>query len=468
MNNISANPLGRTQQAGQGTAFIYDPISNANPIDKLYGYVLNTTKQKAKAKAEKDKLLADKGADLRTEILKISDKIRQHDLPTAQKYQNEIFDWLKEQGGDAFDPMNPAFSELTNKLAQLNSFAAASQSLREQEKIAQSKYNANPNKYGHEEWNRLYENIFSKPTEYILQNADNPAFNINIKERLLTPNDVLNKSKYNIELRSFIKGFKTIQQDKPLTEDINKYLTEQKEDYIYKYQQDLIADRERGNIDANLTDNELYEVAKNHVEPLFTKVFHDPTTDEKQKFEEEKFKKQMELWWYKGRTGRISATKSQSNPTPFNTIEVFRSAGNGSPNALELIRSGLGEGETFEVIKGEDLIKNNINPNGLNPKAGKRYFKYFTKSGQKIWGDATDEDVLTKFSNGTIGKNLEAMASANKTSNLGMGGSKQNDIVVGTKTTNSSSSSSSSGSGSGSTKKTVNTKTNKTPNFKMK
>ena len=54
------------------------------------------------------------------------------------------------------------------------------------------------------------------------------------------------------------------------------------------------------------------------------------------------------------------------------------------------------------------------------------------------------------------------MASANKTSNLGMSGSKQNDIVVGTKTTNSSSSSSST------TKKTVNTKTNKTPIFKMK
>ena len=31
MADISTNPLGRTQQAGQGTAFIYEPMSNTKP-----------------------------------------------------------------------------------------------------------------------------------------------------------------------------------------------------------------------------------------------------------------------------------------------------------------------------------------------------------------------------------------------------------------------------------------------------
>ena len=33
MADISTNSLGRTQQAGQGTAFIYEPMSNTKPLD---------------------------------------------------------------------------------------------------------------------------------------------------------------------------------------------------------------------------------------------------------------------------------------------------------------------------------------------------------------------------------------------------------------------------------------------------
>ena len=34
MADISTNPLGRTQQAGQGTAFIYEPMSKTKPLNK--------------------------------------------------------------------------------------------------------------------------------------------------------------------------------------------------------------------------------------------------------------------------------------------------------------------------------------------------------------------------------------------------------------------------------------------------
>lgn len=463
MNNISANPLGRTQQAGQGTAFIYDPISNANPIDKLYGYVLNTTKQKAKAKAEKDKLLADKGADLGTEILKINGKLRQQDLPTAQKYQNEIFGWLAEQGGDAFDPMNPAFSELTNKLAQLNSFAGASQLQRQQENIALKEYMDNPNKFDADDFLRFQKNVLSQPTELLVQNMGNPDYYIGVNKKKITPLQYLLESKMGKEIAGKYKQLYTLAKDVKLKDDINKTINDESLVDNFTAKQLLLEGIQKGDF-TELTEDEINNTAKQFIEMYTRNAQYEPTTDEKQKFAE---KKEANLQAYRNaklnfEREKFGWAKSQSNPTPFNTIEVFKSAGNGSPNALELIRSGLGDGETFEVIKGEDLIKNNINPDGLNPKAGRNYFKYFTKSGQTIWGDGTNEDVLTKFSNGIIGKNLEAMASANKTSNLGMSGSKQNDIVVGTKTTNSSSSSSST------TKKTVNTKTNKTPIFKMK
>ena len=64
MADISTNSLGRTQQAGQGTAFIYEPMSNTKPLDKLYNSILQEKARKDKMKVEQDKLKQKSGEDL--------------------------------------------------------------------------------------------------------------------------------------------------------------------------------------------------------------------------------------------------------------------------------------------------------------------------------------------------------------------------------------------------------------------
>jgi len=379
MVGISTNPLGRTQQAGQGTAFIYN---GNNPLDKLYNVVLQQQQQKAKAKGEKDKLTQQSANDLRTNILKITDKVRFNDIPEIQGHIDEIFDYLKTTDGDAFNPMSPNFAELNKKLANLNTIAGGSQNLAQLEKDALNKYNTNPTKFDKEEYDRFFKYISSNPTSTIMANQNDPNYSLQIKERLLTPDEYITKSKILPNAIKVASKYADTYKDANLTDEMQKDLNETKFELIQNLNDDLLYQQEQGRIDNNLTPDELLSYATSKIEPLFKKIGYDPNKDEDQKYKEDvlafqkkKHADNLALGWFKANTSRTTATKE---PQPTNTdlflVDVLEKDGfldsfNGIPTSKIVQYTNNGEPifATYGKIIKKDSNSGTIRVEIINP-----------------------------------------------------------------------------------------------------
>lgn len=142
--------------------------------------------------------------------------------------------------------------------------------------------------------------------------------------------------------------------------------------------------------------------------------------------------------------------QSQSQPIEFDTESLIRKAGTGDQQAIDLINryygynaKGESTGGTLIVSKGEDLtIKRLKQPDGsyieVNPN--QNYFIRVDGTTGKKYVTPVNETSIKSFTQGVIGKVVEAGTSKNKTSNLWSEEETEvTDIPIGTKKTNTNS-----------------------------
>lgn len=424
MAGISTNPLGRTQQAGQGTAFIYEPMSRVNPLDRLYNNVLQEKARKDKLKIEQDKLNQKAGEDLRKNILDVNSKIRMQDMGLAQKYISEIMDFANNNS-DWSNPNSSSFIEMSKMLSNLGTFSNASQSYKEME----MKNLANMKDFDVEDAERWSNNPL-KSDILTIQNEvakGNPLYNLTINPKMYTPEEVFKKTGFTQSVLSGAKMYKTLLYNAKSVEEQNAILDQLGYDATISGLQNLKNMQNEGRLSSKLTDDELLEMSINHVTPLIQTTIYDPTKD-----------KQLQLGW-----ARLAETirknnmefnfkqqQAQKENTEFRVDKIFEDAGNGGHNSLETIKSVLEDGEKFEVLSGADLMKHKTGgflgfggknetrtqfPDGTPINQNTNYFAYTTKEGKTIYGDASNPEIIAKFASNIVGKKIEAKMSADKT-----------------------------------------------------
>lgn len=423
MAGISSNPLGRTQQAGQGTAFIYEPLSKTNPLDKLYNSILQEKARKDKMKIEQEKLKQKSGQDLRNTILKTNSKIRMQDMGLAQQYIDEIMNFASDNPG--FDyPNSPAFIEMSNMLGKLATFSSASQSQKELEK----KFLSNVKDYDVEDMDRFQTYILGSNILDIQKGieANDPKFNLMIAPREYTAEEVFKKTGFTQSVLSGAKMYKTLLYNAKTAEEQNTILDQLGYDAAISGLQNLKNMQNEGRLSSKLTDDELLEMSINHVTPLIQTTLYDPTKDNA-----------LSLGWAKlaetirnnNRNFNFKQQQAQKEITEFNVDEIFNDAGNGGKNSLDLIRNVLEDNESFKIVNGSDLTnvktkgflgsgakeeKRTKFPDGTPINENAKYYEYTKANGEIIYGEVGKTE--NKFADGVLGKRLEGKISQNNTS----------------------------------------------------
>lgn len=423
MAGISTNPLGRTQQAGQGTAFIYEPMSRVNPLDRLYNNVLQEKARKDKLKIEQDKLNQKAGEDLRDTILNANSKIRMQDMGLAQKYISEIMDFANNNS-DWSNPNSNSFIEMSKMLSNLGTFSNASQSYKEME----MKTLANMKDYDVEDAKRWSDNLLKADILTIQSEIakGNPLFNINIKPKMYTPEEVFKKTGFTQSVLSGAKMYKTLLYNAKTAEEQNTILDQLGYDAAISGLQNLKNMQNEGLLSSKLTDDELLEMSINHVTPLIQTTLYDPTKD-----------KALSLGWAKlaetirnnNRNFNFKQQQAQKEITEFNVDEIFNDAGSGGKNSLDLIRNVLEDNESFKIVNGSDLTnvktkgflgsgakeeKRTKFPDGTPINENAKYYEYTKANGEIIYGEVGKTE--NKFADGVLGKRLEGKISQNNTS----------------------------------------------------
>lgn len=423
MVGISTNPLGRTQQAGQGTAFIYEPLSKTNPLDKLYNSILQEKARKDKMKIEQEKLKQKSGQDLRKNILDVNSKIRMQDMGLAQKYISEIMDFANNNS-DWSNPNSSSFIEMSKMLSNLGTFSNASQSYKEME----MKNLANMKDFDVEDAERWSNNPL-KSDILTIQNEvakGNPLYNLTINPKMYTPEEVFKKTGFTQSVLSGAKMYKTLLYNAKSVEEQNAILDQLGYDATISGLQNLKNMQNEGRLSSKLTDDELLEMSINHVTPLIQTTIYDPTKD-----------KQLQLGW-----ARLAETirknnmefnfkqqQAQKEITEFNVDEIFNDAGSGGKNSLDLIRNVLEDNESFKIVNGSDLTnvktkgflgsgakeeKRTKFPDGTPINENAKYYEYTKANGEIIYGEVGKTE--NKFADGVLGKRLEGKISQNNTS----------------------------------------------------
>lgn len=286
MQGISTNPLGRTQQKGQGTAFVYKPLSNVNPLDRLYNTVLQQQQNKIKQKIEGDKIRIEAGKDLRNQTLKVFDKLRAADIPLAQQYINELFEEVNSHPNFS-DPMSPDFQKAQEKLAQLNVFANSSEALKKSEDDASNKWNTRSDEFDPKS-KELLDLLKTKTTLEVASDTTLQSY-LTLNPRKLSLEEALNESKIMSEFQKTMNYYKPLVNDKNLKDNINKEIDEVIVPNallnVYSHLQGM---RNSGRIDPNITDTELQNFAQQTIDANKKSIFYDPTKDQDQALAKQK------------------------------------------------------------------------------------------------------------------------------------------------------------------------------------
>lgn len=423
MAGISSNSLGRTQQAGQGTAFIYEPLSKTNPLDKLYNSILLEKARKDKLKIEQDKLNQKTGEDLRKNILDVNSKIRMQDMGLAQKYISEIMDFANNNS-DWSNPNSSSFIEMSKMLSNLGTFSNASQSYKEME----MKNLANMKDFDVEDAERWSNNPLKADILTIQSEIakGNPLYNLTINPKMYTPEEVFKKTGFTQSVLSGAKMYKTLLYNAKTAEEQNTILDQLGYDAAISGLQNLKNMQNEGRLSSKLTDDELLEISINHVTPLIQTTLYDPTKDNA-----------LSLGWAKlaetirnnNRNFNFKQQQAQKEITEFNVDEIFNDAGSGGKNSLDLIRNVLEDNESFKIVNGSDLTnvktkgflssgakeeKRTKFPDGTPINENTKYYEYTKANGEIIYGEVGKTE--NKFADGVLGKRLEGKISQNNTS----------------------------------------------------
>lgn len=431
MADISTNSLGRTQQAGQGTAFIYEPMSKTKPLDKLYNSILQEKARKDKMKVEQDKLKQKSGEDLRDMILTANSKIRMQDMVLAQKYIDEIMTYANNNA-DWDNPNSSSFIEISKMLSNLGTFANASQSYKEIE----MKNLANMKDFDVEDAERWSNNPLKADILTIQDEIakGNPLYNLTIAPKMYTPEEVFKKTGFTQSIQNSAKMYKTVLYNAKTVEEQNAILDQLGYDAVISGVQNLKNMQNEGRLSSKLTDDDLLEISINHVTPLIQTTLYDPTKTNQLNLNwaklNETIRKNNRDFAFKKDKFSWEQKQAEKDITEFRVDKIFEDAGKGGHNSLETIKSVLEDGEKFEVISGADLMKNNKKgflglggksearthfPDGTPINEKTNYFAYTTKEGKTIYGDASNPEIVMKYASNVLGKRIETFISKDKT-----------------------------------------------------
>lgn len=336
MAEISTNPLGRTQRTGQGTAFVYKPLSNVNPLDRLYNTVLKQQQNKVKQKIEGDKIRIEAGKDLRSQTLKVFDKLRPADIPLAQQYIEEIFKEV-ENAPNFSDPMSPDFQKVQEKLAQINVFANSSEAFKKSEDNSSNKWNTRPDEFDPKS-KELLDLLRTKTT---LEVANDPVLQsyLTLNPRKLSIGEVVSDNKLLTPIKDAVKFYNSVQNDKALRDKFQKSL----DDDIFPMAKidmvnELLKLQEQGRLDPNLTNDDIIKAVDDKLNVYKKQIGYNQNKDQDQQLAQDKFAFDKEYKKALLAQGWQRIKNAQKEPQQTNVVEMLTGAINGEKTTNKAIK----------------------------------------------------------------------------------------------------------------------------------
>lgn len=476
MGNIS---IASTQKAGEGDAFILDNAGATRNIGILSRLKMAEDERNQQEKQVKQKQDYDTQKQFIDNLSSINTLgIRSADLPVINSDIEGLLKTVndaKMQGKSPFDMSNvQEYMQLQSKLGQIQTKVDASKTWQKQ--LIAAEQALKQDKEGKLD--------YGKTMEAIKQGYTNPfddmvGYNV---EPVLAKYSVepLTDKTYGDNLK-FLAGNAKVLQDQGLVDQANDAIQKGKTAFI----QSALGLHNAAISQGRITPEAAAEQLSTYFDATVRPLLYDPTTDEKQKLEKDKFKETQDrnkvlkdLGYGHLRVAQRNATTAekkvaQSETVPLNVREIVDKAIAGSGNAVELINKSIAYTDGKEadqiiaVVKGDGrVLKNKLTGSTYTADPNANYLVIKKSDGTEYY-QPTDENAIQSFIDSKVGPSVNKFVQVDEVSEetvkpISFGTNKQENVGARNSTSSSTRNNTSS---SNSSTTTVSEK--KTPKFKM-